>query len=119
MSFSPPKKIAAESESLDQYPREISEYPLMTATERHGWPATSRGDPGAAGDVVRSNLFVVAVAQEVPETGSVMADLSRGEHGRSGGAEFARQRGSRISYAVWWIRQAILQALAEQSSIVG
>ncbi|HEV7589142.1 MAG TPA: RNA polymerase sigma factor RpoD/SigA [Longimicrobium sp.] len=123
MSFSPPKKIAAESESLDQYLREISAYPLIDRDEEARLARSIRdGDPGALETLVRSNLrFVVAVAKKYQNQGVSLADLiNEGNIGLIRAArKFDETKGIKfISYAVWWIRQAILQALAEQSRIV-
>src|SRR5687767_15773258 len=123
MSFSPPKKIQAESESLDQYLREISAYPLIDRDEEARLARAIRdGDPGALETLVRSNLrFVVAVAKKYQNQGVSLADLiNEGNIGLIRAArKFDETKGIKfISYAVWWIRQAILQALAEQSRIV-
>ena len=123
MAFSPPKKIAAESESLDQYLREISAYPLIDRDEEARLARAIRdGDPGALETLVRSNLrFVVAVAKKYQNQGVSLADLiNEGNIGLIRAArKFDETKGIKfISYAVWWIRQAILQALAEQSRIV-
>src|SRR3954469_10435178 len=123
MSFSPPKKVAAESESLDQYLREISAYPLIDRDEEARLARAIRdGDPGALETLVRSNLrFVVAVAKKYQNQGVSLADLiNEGNIGLIRAArKFDETKGIKfISYAVGWIRQAILQALAEQSRIV-
>ncbi|MFL5460440.1 MAG: RNA polymerase sigma factor RpoD/SigA [Gemmatimonadales bacterium] len=123
MSFSPPKKIAAESESLDQYLREISAYPLIDRDEEARLAKSIRdGDACALETLVRSNLrFVVAVAKKYQNQGVSLADLiNEGNIGLIRAArKFDETKGIKfISYAVWWIRQAILQALAEQSRIV-
>lgn len=123
MSFSPPKKIAAESESLDQYLREISAYPLIDREEEARLARGIRaGEAQALEALVRSNLrFVVAVAKKYQNQGVSLADLiNEGNIGLIRAArKFDETKGIKfISYAVWWIRQAILQALAEQSRIV-
>jgi RNA polymerase primary sigma factor len=123
MTFSPPKKISAESESLDQYLREISAYPLIDRGEEGRLASRIRdGDTTALETLVRSNLrFVVAVAKKYQNQGVSLADLiNEGNIGLIRAAKkFDETKGIKfISYAVWWIRQAILQALAEQSRIV-
>jgi RNA polymerase primary sigma factor len=123
MSFSPPKKIQAESESLDQYLREISAYPLIDREAECRLAGQIReGDPLALEKLVRANLrFVVAVAKKYQNQGVSLADLiNEGNIGLMRAArKFDETKGIKfISYAVWWIRQAILQALAEQSRIV-
>ena len=123
MSFSPPKKIQAESESLDQYLREISAYPLIDRAAECSLAEQIRaGDPMALEKLVRANLrFVVAVAKKYQNQGVSLADLiNEGNIGLMRAArKFDETKGIKfISYAVWWIRQAILQALAEQSRIV-
>ena len=77
MSFSPPKKIAAESESLDQYLREISVYPLIDREEEARLARSIRdGDGHALETLGRSNLrFVVAVAKKYQNQGVSLADL--------------------------------------------
>jgi RNA polymerase primary sigma factor len=123
MSFSPAKKIQAESESLDQYLREISAYPLIDREAECRLAGQIReGDPLALEGLVRANLrFVVAVAKKYQNQGVSLADLiNEGNIGLMRAArKFDETKGIKfISYAVWWIRQAILQALAEQSRIV-
>jgi RNA polymerase primary sigma factor len=123
MTFSPPKKITSESESLDQYLREISAYPLIDREQEASLACRIRqGDAGALETLVRSNLrFVVAVAKKYQNQGVSLADLiNEGNIGLIRAAKkFDETKGIKfITYAVWWIRQAILQALAEQSRIV-
>jgi RNA polymerase primary sigma factor len=123
MSFSTAKKIASESESLDQYLREISAYPLIDRDEEARLARRIReSDTEALETLVRSNLrFVVAVAKKYQNQGVSLADLiNEGNIGLIRAArKFDETKGIKfISYAVWWIRQAILQALAEQSRIV-
>jgi RNA polymerase primary sigma factor len=109
--------------SLDQYLKEISQYPLIDREEEarlarliHG------GDEEALDKLVRSNLrFVVSVAKKYQNQGVPLSDLiNEGNLGLIRAAhKFDETKGIKfISYAVWWIRQAILQALAEQSRIV-
>src|SRR5439155_1838555 len=106
--------------SLDQYLREISKYPLIPQEEEVSLAQRIRtGDPEALDKLVRSNLrFVVSVAKKYQNQGVSLADLiNEGNLGLIRAAhKFDETKGIKfISYAVWWIRQAILQALAEQS----
>jgi RNA polymerase primary sigma factor len=113
----------ADEGSLDIYLREISRYPLITkADEVTLARGIRKGDEEALNTLVRSNLrFVVSVAKKYQNQGVSLADLiNEGNLGliRAAG-KFDETRGIKfISYAVWWIRQSILQALAEQSRIV-
>ena len=123
MTFSPAKRVSSESESLDQYLREISVYPLIDRSEEARLARLIRdGAPDALEQLVRSNLrFVVAVAKKYQNQGVSLSDLiNEGNIGLIRAArKFDETKGIKfISYAVWWIRQAILQALAEQSRIV-
>lgn len=113
----------ADEGSLDVYLREISRYPLITQADECRLAARIRaGDDEALDQLVRSNLrFVVSVAKRYQNQGVSLADLiNEGNLGLIRAAhKFDESRGIKfISYAVWWIRQAILQALAEQSRIV-
>jgi RNA polymerase primary sigma factor len=122
-AFAPPHRATAPAGSLDQYLREISAYPLIDRDEE-GVLARKirRGDRVALEKLVNSNLrFVVSIAKKYQNQGVALADLiNEGNLGLIRAAEkFDETRGVKfISYAVWWIRQAILQALAEQSRIV-
>jgi RNA polymerase primary sigma factor len=122
-AFGPAARATAPAGSLDQYLREISAYPLIDRDEE-GVLAKKirRGDRGALEKLVNSNLrFVVSIAKKYQNQGVALADLiNEGNLGLIRAAEkFDETRGVKfISYAVWWIRQAILQALAEQSRIV-
>ncbi|MGD2151717.1 MAG: RNA polymerase sigma factor RpoD/SigA [Gemmatimonadales bacterium] len=122
-AFEPPHRAATPPGSLDQYLREISAYPLIGRDEE-GVLARKirRGDRDALEKLVNSNLrFVVSIAKKYQNQGVALADLiNEGNLGLIRAAEkFDETRGVKfISYAVWWIRQAILQALAEQSRIV-
>ena len=123
MNGSAMRKITVESESLDQYLREISAYPLIDRNREAELARRIRdGDPLALESLVRSNLrFVVSVAKRYQNQGVSLADLiNEGNIGLIRAAQkFDETKGIKfISYAVWWIRQAILQALAEQSRIV-
>lgn len=117
------RKLAVESESLDQYLREISAYPLIDREQEANLARRIRvGEESALEVLVRSNLrFVVSVAKRYQNQGVSLADLiNEGNIGLMRAAQkFDETKGIKfISYAVWWIRQAILQALAEQSRIV-
>lgn len=109
--------------SLDVYLRDISRYPLITqADEVSLAQRIHAGDQEALDTLVRSNLrFVVSVAKKYQNQGVSLADLiNEGNLGLIRAAhKFDETKGIKfISYAVWWIRQSILQALAEQSRIV-
>ncbi len=109
--------------SLDQYLRDISKYPLITQQDEVELAQGIRkGDEESLDKMVRSNLrFVVSVAKKYQNQGVSLADLiNEGNLGLIRAAhKFDETKGVKfISYAVWWIRQAILQALAEQSRIV-
>ena len=109
--------------SLDLYLKEISEVPLISHEEEiHLAKMIRQGDVEAMRKLTRSNLrFVVSVAKQYVNQGLSLEDLiNEGNLGLIRAAKkFDETRGYKfISYAVWWIRQAILQALAEQSRIV-
>jgi RNA polymerase primary sigma factor len=117
------KKSAFEEGSLDQYLRDISVYPLINREEEVRLAQRIRqNDQEALDKLVRSNLrFVVSVAKKYQNQGVSLSDLiNEGNLGLIRAAhKFDETKGIKfISYAVWWIRQAILQALAEQSRIV-
>lgn len=112
-----------ESQSLDKYLQEIGREELITVEEEVKLAQKIRnGDRKALDKLVSSNLrFVVSVAKQYQNQGLSLPDLiNEGNLGLIKAAEkFDETRGFKfISYAVWWIRQAILQALAEQSRIV-
>jgi len=112
-----------ESQSLDKYLQEIGREGLLTAEEEVELAMRIReGDPVALEKLTRSNLrFVVSVAKQYQNQGLSLGDLiNEGNLGLIKAARrFDETRGFKfISYAVWWIRQSILQALAEQSRIV-
>lgn len=117
------RRSAVESRSLDQYLQEISSYPLIGREEEAALAARIRnGDEEALNSLVRANLrFVVSVAKRYQNQGVSLADLiNEGNIGLMRAAQkFDGSKGIKfISYAVWWVRQAVLQALAEQSRIV-
>ncbi len=112
-----------DKSSLDQYLKEISAYPLLKREDEVELAQRIRaGDEEALDKLVRSNLrFVVSVAKKYQNQGVALSDLiNEGNLGLIRAAhKFDETKGIKfISYAVWWIRQAILQALAEQSRIV-
>ena len=109
--------------TLDCYLRDISVYPLITREQEAALAVRIRaGDQGALDTLVRANLrFVVSVAKKYQNQGVALSDLvNEGNLGLIRAAhKFDEAKGIKfISYAVWWIRQAILQALAEQSRLV-
>src|SRR5262249_472031 len=109
--------------SLDVYLRDISRYPLIPQSEEVSLAQRiGQGDEEALDKLVRSNLrFVVSVAKKYQNQGVSLADLiNEGNLGLIRAAhKFDGGKGIKfISYAVWWIRQGILQALAEQSRII-
>jgi RNA polymerase primary sigma factor len=119
----PSKRGQFREGSLDQYLKEISAYPLIDKAEEVRLAKEIRkGEESALNKLVRSNLrFVVSVAKKYQNQGVPLPDLiNEGNMGLIRAAhKFDETKGIKfISYAVWWIRQAILQALAEQSRIV-
>jgi len=112
-----------ESASLDKYLQEIGREDLITVEEEVELAQRiHKGDRVALEKLTRANLrFVVSVAKQYQNQGLSLPDLiNEGNLGLIKAAEkFDETRGFKfISYAVWWIRQSILQALAEQSRIV-
>jgi RNA polymerase primary sigma factor len=112
-----------ESASLDKYLQEIGKEELITVEEEVELAQRiKKGDRQALEKLTRANLrFVVSVAKQYQNQGLSLPDLiNEGNLGLIKAAEkFDETRGFKfISYAVWWIRQSILQALAEQSRIV-
>src|SRR6187401_3475584 len=123
MAVSANRKTTYDEGSLDQYLRDISIYPLITREEEVSLAQRIRlKDQEALDKLVRSNLrFVVSVAKKYQNQGVSLSDLiNEGNLGLIRAAhKFDETKGIKfISYAVWWIRQGILQALAEQSRIV-
>ncbi len=112
-----------ESASLDKYLQEIGKEELISVEEEVNLARRIRnGDRAALEKLTKANLrFVVSVAKQYQNQGLSLPDLiNEGNLGLIRAAEkFDETRGFKfISYAVWWIRQSILQALAEQSRIV-
>ncbi|MGK7391570.1 MAG: sigma-70 family RNA polymerase sigma factor [Candidatus Cyclobacteriaceae bacterium M2_1C_046] len=112
-----------ESQSLDKYLQEIGKVDLLTPDEEVGLAQRIKeGDQQALEKLTKANLrFVVSVAKQYQNQGLSLGDLiNEGNLGLIKAAQrFDETRGFKfISYAVWWIRQSILQALAEQSRIV-
>lgn len=112
-----------ENKSLDKYLNEISKVPMIDAHEEVELARRIReGDQAALEKLVNANLrFVVSVSKQYQNQGLTLGDLiNEGNLGLIKAAKrFDETRGFKfISYAVWWIRQSILQALADQSRIV-
>ena len=112
-----------ETASLDKYLQEIGKVDLITADEEVELAQKIKaGDQRALEKLTKANLrFVVSVAKQYQNQGLTLPDLiNEGNLGLIKAAQrFDETRGFKfISYAVWWIRQSILQALAEQSRIV-
>jgi RNA polymerase primary sigma factor len=112
-----------ETASLDKYLQEIGKVELITAEEEVELARRiKKGDQRALEKLTKANLrFVVSVSKQYQNQGLTLPDLiNEGNLGLIKAAQrFDETRGFKfISYAVWWIRQSILQALAEQSRIV-
>jgi RNA polymerase primary sigma factor len=117
------KITARESQALDKYLNEISKIPMLTPEEEVTLAQRIRtGDQDALDEMARANLrFVVSVAKQYQNQGLSLSDLiNEGNVGLIKAARrFDETKGFKfISYAVWWIRQSILQAIVENSRIV-
>lgn len=115
--------VPRQQRMLDQYLQEIGQISLLKPEEEVDLARRiKQGDQEALHKMTRANLrFVVSVAKKYQGQGLSLADLiNEGNYGLIKAAKrFDETRGFKfISYAVWWIRQAILQALAEQSRVV-
>jgi RNA polymerase primary sigma factor len=118
-----PHPLEASTDSLALYLESIRAYPLLTLEEERALgERIARGDEGAVERLVCANLrFVVSVARRYQHRGVGLPDLiNEGNLGLVRSARrFDASRGIRfISYAVWWIRQGIVQAIAEQGRVV-
>lgn len=112
-----------ESASLDKYLQEIGKYELISVEEEVELARRiKKGDQDAIEKLIRANLrFVVSVAKQYQNQGLSLPDLiNEGNLGLIKAAEkFDETRGFKfISYAVWWIRQSIMQAINEQSRVI-
>ena len=117
------KNISQDKEALDIYLSEISETePLCSEEEKKMAKRIREGDERAVNKMVQANLrFVVVVAKQYQNQGLSLSDLiSEGNIGLIKAVRrFDESKGFKfISYAVWWIRQAILHALAEQVRLI-
>jgi RNA polymerase primary sigma factor len=116
-------KGPSSNRSLDVYLHEINKTPLLTREQEQELARSIRdGKEGSLDQLVKANLrFVVSIAKQYANQGLSLEDLiNEGNLGLIKAAHrFDEKRGFKfISYAVWWIRQAMLQALAEHSRIV-
>lgn len=112
-----------DSDSISKYFTEVNKIPLLTDTEEIELAyKVSQGDEAAMSKLVESNLrFVISVAKQYQNRGLPLQDIiNEGNFGLIKAAKkFDNNRGFKfISYAVWWIRQAIMQSLAEQSRMI-
>ena len=109
------KESTGGNRSLDVYLHEINKTPLLKREEEQELARRiKKGDKDALDGLVKANLrFVVSIAKQYANQGLALEDLIKAAH------RFDEERGYKfISYAVWWIRQAMLQSLAEHSRIV-
>ncbi len=118
-----PSITLRDTQSINAYLRDIDRYPLLTPEEEIELAQRiHKGDTAARDIMVNSNLrFVVSVAKQYPVPGLDLMDIiSEGNVGLLKAAErFDETRGFKfISYAVWWIRQTIMQAIAENGRMV-
>jgi RNA polymerase primary sigma factor len=112
-----------ESQSLDYYFSEVSKIKLLTEEEEYNLlERVSNGDKVALNEIVKANLrFVVSVAKQFQNQGLSLEDLiSDGNLGLIKAAErFDNSRGFKfISYAVWWIRQSIMQSISDNGKLI-
>ena len=112
-----------DGQTLDMYLSEISKIPILSTEKEFELAGRiTDGDSKALGELVKANLrFVVSVAKQYQNKGIKLVDLiNEGNLGLIKAAQrFDKTRGFKfITYAVWWIRQAIMQAIAENSRIV-
>lgn len=112
-----------DTDSLDRYLNDISRIPLLTAEEESALAERIRhNDAGALHTLVQANLrFVVSVAKQFQHQGMTLSDLiNEGNVGLIKAAEkFDASKGFKfISYAVWWVRQAIMQALLNKGRMI-
>ena len=117
------QSVTVRSQTVNQYLADINKYPMVTPEEETELAVRiQHGDTKAFQRLVEANLrFVVSVAKQYQHQGLTLTDLiDEGNIGLIKAAErFDETRGFKfISYAVWWVRQSILQAIAEQSRIV-
>jgi RNA polymerase primary sigma factor len=112
-----------ESQSLDYYFSEVSKIKLLTEEEEYNLlERIANGDKAALNEIVKANLrFVVSVAKQFQNQGMSLEDLiSDGNLGLIKAAErFDNSRGFKfISYAVWWIRQSIMQSISDNGKLI-
>jgi RNA polymerase primary sigma factor len=118
-----PKTSRADENVLSLYLKEINKIPLLTRSEEENHArAAAKGEQAAKDKLIKANLrFVVNVAKKYQNQGLPLADLiSEGNIGLMNAIErFDVEKGYHfISYAVWWIRQAILKAICEKSRMI-